>query len=491
MGARVDSLLTTATVRAIQALGTGPAGRADQIADRLAEAIGLGLIAPGERLPAEAALSEQLGVATLTLREALATLRDRGLVVTRRGRSGGSFVAEAPRPVLALAPHSPPSALAGFSLRRLSELGDLRRATFATAAALAAERATAPETEALRRRAERLAVARTPGERRRADGEFAIELAAAAQSPRLTQDEANLRAELGDLVWTLLCDAEHEDVAAARRALVDAVADGEAAEAVRLAERQIAWETELLLRHRLELYRTEVASTGYALARDFTLTRDFERIFEALTSTAEAFAAAYAATLAPAATHPYALTDLAALRPRLHATLDAFDGLAVGTGIVVAPGLLSDAAYWLEWWWRRQPAAAPEALRVNLDPQSPDFFDYVKNEWFDIPVTSGRRHVAGPYVDYACTNQYTFTFSVPVFHKGKPLGVAAMDVPCDQVERRLLPALCADPTPRTLRNLHGRLIAAAQLPPPAPRPSARIPRPLSRLCALTGWTISE
>jgi DNA-binding FadR family transcriptional regulator len=488
MGARVGSLLTTATVRAIQALGTGPAGRADQIADRLAEAIRLGLIAPGERLPAEAALSEQLGVATLTLREALATLRDRGLVFTRRGRSGGSFVAEAPLPVLARAPHSPPSALVAFSLRRLSELGDLRRATFATAAALAAERATAPEIDALRRRAERLAVARTPGERRRADGEFAIELAAAAQSPRLTQDEANLRAELGDLVWTLLCDAEHDDVVAARRALVDAVADGDAAAAVRLAERQIAQETELLLRHRLELYRTEAAATGYALARDFTLTRDVERIFEALTSTAEAFAATYAAT---EGSRPCTLADLAALRPRLHATLDAFDGLAVGTGIVVAPGLLSDASYWLEWWWRRQPGAAPEALRVNLDPQSPDFFDYVNNEWFDIPVTSGRRHVAGPYVDYACTNQYTFTFSVPVFHKGKPLGVTAMDVPCDQVERRLLPALCADPTPRTLRNPHGRLIASAQIPPAAPRPPSRLPRPLLRLCALTGWTITE
>lgn len=490
MGARADSLLTTATVRAIQALGAAPAaGRSDQIADRLAEAIRLGLIGPGERLPSEAALSEQLGVATLTLREALATLRDRGLVVTRRGRSGGSFVAQLPRPAArrpAPLPATPP-ALAASCLRRLSELGDLRRATFATAASLAAERATPPELDALRRRVERLAAAGTPGERRRADGEFAIELAAAAQSPRLTQDEANLRAELGDLVWALLSDAEHEDVVDSRHALVDAIVKGDAATAMRLAGQQIARETALLLQRRIDLYRADAPTDAHV--RGPSLADDIERVFQALTASAEVFSASYAAV---ADQRSYALADLAALRPGIRATLGTFRDLAVGTGLVVAPGLLEDAAYWLEWWWLRRPDGVPEALRVNLDPAGPDFFDYVNDEWFDIPVTTGRRHVAGPYVDFACTNQYTFTLSVPVFHKGKTLGVAAMDVPCDQVERRLMPALCADPTPRALLNPHGRLVASATLPPPAATQSSRrVPRPLARLCALTGWTVLE
>ncbi|HKN95572.1 MAG TPA: LLM class flavin-dependent oxidoreductase, partial [Pseudonocardiaceae bacterium] len=61
--------LTTAAVRAMQALGSDQSGRADQIADRLAEAIRLGLLVPGERLPAEAVLADQLGVDVIALGE--------------------------------------------------------------------------------------------------------------------------------------------------------------------------------------------------------------------------------------------------------------------------------------------------------------------------------------------------------------------------------------------------------------------------------------
>lgn len=243
--------LTTAAVRALQALGNGQAGRADQIADRLAEAIRLGLIAPGERLPSEAVLSDQLGVATLTLREALATLRERGLVVTRRGRAGGSFVA---RP--ADGPNSRPGQ-ADLTVRQLRELGDLRLAIFGTAAALAARRATTPEIQTLRRRAARLAAANTAAERRQADTEFGVAVALAAQSPRLTQEEANLRAEWGDLSWTLLGDADHAQAVRGRLALVDAVAAGDAERARRLAEQQVADEVELLIRWRVGVYRTE------------------------------------------------------------------------------------------------------------------------------------------------------------------------------------------------------------------------------------------
>src|SRR4051794_24590495 len=108
--ARLGVGLTTATARTI--LGTAqPSGRAEQVAQRLGEAIRLGLILDGERLPPEIQLSEQLGVATVTLREALAALRKEGLIVTRRGRGGGTFV-RSPQPEL---PDSPPIRLLDFS----------------------------------------------------------------------------------------------------------------------------------------------------------------------------------------------------------------------------------------------------------------------------------------------------------------------------------------------------------------------------------------
>lgn len=71
--------------------------RADAIVERLSTAISLGLLKVGERLPPEAALSEMFGVGGATLRDALGALRERGIVETRRGRSGGTFVISQPK----------------------------------------------------------------------------------------------------------------------------------------------------------------------------------------------------------------------------------------------------------------------------------------------------------------------------------------------------------------------------------------------------------
>ena len=68
------------------------------IADRIASSISLGMLSVGERLPTELELASQFGVAVATLRKALATLRDQGIVETRRGRSGGTFIVRAPYP---------------------------------------------------------------------------------------------------------------------------------------------------------------------------------------------------------------------------------------------------------------------------------------------------------------------------------------------------------------------------------------------------------
>ncbi|MBV9830639.1 MAG: winged helix-turn-helix transcriptional regulator [Marmoricola sp.] len=73
----------------------GPLGSTDvasAVVHRLRAAIGLGLLPDGERLPKEADLANQLGITTFALREALAELRKQGLIQTRAGKYGGSFV---------------------------------------------------------------------------------------------------------------------------------------------------------------------------------------------------------------------------------------------------------------------------------------------------------------------------------------------------------------------------------------------------------------
>src|SRR6185436_16579924 len=66
----------------------------EETMERLGTAIKLGLLEPGERLPAERELCRQLGISRSTLRQALTALVQSGHLRATRGRSGGTFVAE-------------------------------------------------------------------------------------------------------------------------------------------------------------------------------------------------------------------------------------------------------------------------------------------------------------------------------------------------------------------------------------------------------------
>ena len=131
--------LTGDARRAVFAPLDDGAGRSEAVVRRLAGAIALGIIEDGEQLPPEAELAASLNVATVTLRDALADLRDRGLVDTRRGRGGGSFVRAREAALNELAR----SRLRELGSTDLRELGDLRSAVAGAAARLAAARASA------------------------------------------------------------------------------------------------------------------------------------------------------------------------------------------------------------------------------------------------------------------------------------------------------------------------------------------------------------
>ncbi|MDG4647195.1 FCD domain-containing protein [Roseibacterium sp. SDUM158017] len=65
-----------------------------QVADRIKEWVVERDLQTGARLPNEAAMIEQFGVSKGTVREAMRILEAQGLVVTRTGPGGGSFVGE-------------------------------------------------------------------------------------------------------------------------------------------------------------------------------------------------------------------------------------------------------------------------------------------------------------------------------------------------------------------------------------------------------------
>lgn len=69
----------------------------DTVRARIALSIELGLLRPGEALPADSEVAGALEVSEITVRRALKSLADNGVLVRRRGRGGGTFVADQPR----------------------------------------------------------------------------------------------------------------------------------------------------------------------------------------------------------------------------------------------------------------------------------------------------------------------------------------------------------------------------------------------------------
>ncbi|MFI2205361.1 cache domain-containing protein [Streptomyces sp. NPDC020192] len=154
-----------------------------------------------------------------------------------------------------------------------------------------------------------------------------------------------------------------------------------------------------------------------------------------------------------------ASADLAALRPGLHRHLTSED-LVSGAGFVAAPGLLDDVPAWLEW-WQSGADGAIRPLLLDLDPARSPYSDYTHWDWFALPRHTGHRAVAGPYVDYLCSDEYSLTLSEPVLFQGHFAGVAAADVYLRHFEAAVLPLLRRLPRPARLVNARGRVAASA------------------------------
>jgi len=222
----------------------GGEGRVEAVVRRIGEAIALGLLDVGERLPPEAELAARFEVAPVTLREALAIMRDAELLETRRGRGGGTFVkAHAVAPEL----DQLRDRRSDVSADDLRDLADLRRAVAGQAAALAAERAAPGELAHLRLLLERMATAGSLDDFRRLDGRFHIEIAAASRSARLTQAEIEIQSDLRDFVALLAGQPVRELANRQHTALVDALEARDAARSRALAEQHVDSTTDLIV----------------------------------------------------------------------------------------------------------------------------------------------------------------------------------------------------------------------------------------------------
>ncbi len=120
----------------------------EELADRIITAIAIGAYLPGDRLPPERELAELQQVSRVTVREAVRTVADLGLVVSRRGRDGGTFVTD--RDWQGVAPDVARRTLEA-EIPRLSELFDYRCLVEGLVARTAAERRSSEQSDLLER----------------------------------------------------------------------------------------------------------------------------------------------------------------------------------------------------------------------------------------------------------------------------------------------------------------------------------------------------
>ncbi len=160
------------------------------VVEEIRRAIHMGLYVPGDHLPAERALAEQLGVSRATLREALGVLRAEGYVESRRGAHGGLVVLdqgideERMRPVVQ------------ERLEEFEELLDLREAIEGAAARLAAERRTASDLRTLTAAFNSMARGLETERFRAADSTFHMAVAAAARNRMMLRAIEEARAAM-------------------------------------------------------------------------------------------------------------------------------------------------------------------------------------------------------------------------------------------------------------------------------------------------------
>jgi GntR family transcriptional regulator, transcriptional repressor for pyruvate dehydrogenase complex len=426
-------------------------GRARAVERRLAQAIQLGVFAQGEQLPSEAALAAQFGVATVTLREALVELRRHGLVETRRGRGGGSFVTTSH----AGAERQARDRLRQYSADDLRDLLDYHAAIAAEGAALAAERASAPDLARLELPLTMFARAQTDDERRRADVRFHVELPSVGRSRRLTTSTMDLHAELGAFLWLTFGGGASPVAAAEHDAIAHAVGAGDRPRAAELAAAHAGRELRELIGMRVGADASP--SEGAPAAVLDTAAAALEEVFAVIAEVHDEVRRLH--RTAERAGARLLRSELGPLRTLLGQQLDRLPIMA-GVGMIFAPQILGDEARWIEWLCTSEDGP-PEPLVTTLDPAAPDFYDYEAAEWFREPREHRRRWIAGPFVDHSGTDAHIFTLTRPVAdEQGGFLGVAGADLTVDSVEAITRPALAAVPGRAALLNHRGRVIAA-------------------------------
>ncbi|WP_053640786.1 MULTISPECIES: FadR/GntR family transcriptional regulator [unclassified Streptomyces] len=214
----------------------------EEALEQILQVVRLGLVPDGERLPAERELADRMGISRVTLREVLKVLQEQGLVESRRGRYGGTFVLPRTRTGDEDELRRRIASVDMEDALRFREVLEVGAAGLCAAHGLDAAGAG-------RLRSALAATHDAPlGDYRRQDTLLHLTLAELSGSPTLTAQYAAVRATVNDLldcIPLLVRNLEHSQHQ--HTALVEAVLDGDA-DAAREVMREHCAGTAALLR---------------------------------------------------------------------------------------------------------------------------------------------------------------------------------------------------------------------------------------------------
>lgn len=422
--------------------------RGEAVGERLRHAIELGVLEDGTQLPSENELAAKMGVSTLTLRTALAELRHRGLIETRRGKKGGSFVRANTEDIARARQES----LAAYSLEDLRDIREYRAVLAGSAATAAADGTARLSMSRLSSMAGAIAKSQNVADATRADSRFHIELAAISRSVRLMRQEMVMQSEVGFLVW-----ADHVDkVQAASEehlAIVDAIREGDAVRARMLAEDHVRGDMNRIMDQRMAMESPalervpgiDTEALSIASIKSFASTL-YETVANSLCSIEQEIRAN--------------LKSEDPILPDLTKIYDVSRGALEGTvPLLYGMGFMTDPLYFghTSLAWCYSPAGPGSIRRLDMD------MDY-----FDFSTAPGRPrddadehsiHTSYAYVDASGTNENVITFTKKVSVEGRTVGVIGADVLVSQLQTRFEPFLRALPMDTCVIDQNGIVIA--------------------------------
>lgn len=391
--------------------------RGEEIGRRLGHAIELGILEDGAQLPSESELAARMRVSTLTLRAALAELRHRGLLETRRGKGGGSFVRASTGDIT----KAQRDILAAYSLEDLRDLREYRAFLAGSAALTVASRSQQVTIGRLASMAVMIETAQTPVEMTRADSRFHIELAATSGSVLFARQEMEMQAAVGALVWTSAPDRRRQ-AAIEHTMILDAVRAGDTIRARALAEDHVRRDMNRLIDLRMSMESPAPGSRPRIEGIDSAISA-----VESFAVSLEETAATSIRTVEEAVHNDLDRSTNGRLDELVNVYAVCQDLLAKAVPPLVGTGFVADPSFFGEpgLIWCTTPAGPGSARRVEADLE---FYGYSTAPWWPGHDADDEVHATYAYVDALGANEHLVSFTKRVTRDGRMAGVAAVGV---------------------------------------------------------------